>query len=426
MPRPISPPPLKRRRLSPPTAPPSPDTLRIFAWNINGIGPFLPPAQKPITTFFSSTTTSPSPTSGPPKHSLRAFLARHNWPHLLLLQEVHISPTDHATQSAVRRAANPSPPSSSPSLPDPGPTYETHFTLPLHLPNARSSSTPPRRAHHGVLTLIRTDFLHSQKCTLSSPAWDHEGRFSITTTSGIDGWPRLSIWNVYALNGTDYPFRDPVTGEVKGTRHERKREVHALLQEEVRRLEAQGVQVVLAGDMNIARDVRDGWPNLRTRPMEHVVNREDFVGRFFEEGGGKEGLGMMDTFREVNGEEARGYSYRPRGVKWGSSCDRVDYVMVSKGLRGRVREAGILESGQERGPSDHVPVFATLEFGGGVKDGGEGVRTEDSKGHSGGKREADSGREDRSHGSQNDREETQSQGQDGTSRKRSRFSNGVS
>ncbi|KAF2222610.1 hypothetical protein BDZ85DRAFT_130158 [Elsinoe ampelina] len=270
----ISPPPLKRRRLSPPTAPPSPNTLRIFAWNINGIGPFLPPAQKPITTFFTPNT-SLCPSSETPQHSLRAFLARHNYPHLLLLQEVHISSTDHASQSAVRRAANlpPIPTSSSPSFTSPGPTYETHFTLPLPSPNARSTLTPSRRAHHGVLTLIRTDFLSSQQCTLSSPAWDHEGRFSITTTSGLHGWPKLSIWNVYALNGTDYPFRDPVTGRLQGTRHERKRQVHGLLQQEVRRLEAQGVQVVLAGDMNIARDARDGWPSLRTRPVEHVVNR---------------------------------------------------------------------------------------------------------------------------------------------------------
>ena len=41
-----------------------------------------------------------------------------------------------------------------------------------------------------------------------------------------------------------------------------------------------------------------------------------------------------------------------------SSCDRVDFVVVSKKLfdQGGVVESGILDSMEERGPSGHVPL----------------------------------------------------------------------
>src|SRR5258708_40186377 len=53
----------------------------ICSWNVNGIGPLL---QKQL---------SFDPGSLPP---LRALLKRHQWPQLLCLQEVKISPKDTA------------------------------------------------------------------------------------------------------------------------------------------------------------------------------------------------------------------------------------------------------------------------------------------------------------------------------------------
>ncbi|PNS18282.1 DNA-(apurinic or apyrimidinic site) lyase 2 [Sphaceloma murrayae] len=351
MPKDISPPPLKRRRLATTPPVPPPNTLRIFAWNINGIGPFLPETQKRITSFF------PDPSSPEPRaqHSLRAFLRRHSHPHLLLLQEVKIAPSDTHTQSLVRASV---------SSPDPSEHYEAHFTLPSDAHNARGFG----RKLYGVCTLIRADFAREQRATTRTVSWDAEGRFRIVETAGLRGWPRLSVWNVYAVNGTGNDYRDPVTGKVVGTRHDRKLAVHKAMRDEVARLEGQGFAVVLAGDMNVARGLRDGFPALRTRPEQHMVNRRDFEGRFFGDGEG--GLGMCDTFREGSGE--RRYTYFPRGVEWGASCDRVDYVICSKGLKGNVIEAGMLDSEVERGPSDHVPVFGTFDFGKPV-DGDDGV-----------------------------------------------------
>jgi exonuclease III len=72
----------------------------------------------------------------------------------------------------------------------------------------------------------------------------------------------------------------------------------------------------------------------------------------------------VDIFREMYKAEKR-YTYFPRGREWGSSCDRVDYVVVGKRLwdKGIVCQTGILDSEAERGPSDHVPVWVDVNFG---------------------------------------------------------------
>ena len=184
------------------------------------------------------------------------------------------------------------------------------------------------------------------------------------------------VVNVYAVNGTTNDYRDPATGKVVGDRHDRKRIFHSLLRDEIRRYEVRGWDVVVAGDINISRSHMDSFPQLRMGE-EHVRNRADFEDKFLRD------LGMVDTFRFVHGEQ-RGFTYRPRNKPWGAGGDRVDMILVTKGLgaRCRVREAEILDSEEERGPSDHVPLF--VELGVGLDEGaggqgriGTGEQTED-------------------------------------------------
>lgn len=131
----VSPPPLKRLRTRisgspqpphthplsppPPSSPPSisthdvstADSLHIYSWNINGIGPFLPPSSTPpITNFLkpaSAAEPAPPPPPPPPpppsRPSLRPNLKRWEWPRILCLQEVKIAPADAKTQASVRR-----------------------------------------------------------------------------------------------------------------------------------------------------------------------------------------------------------------------------------------------------------------------------------------------------------------------------------
>ena len=127
----------------------------------------------------------------------------------------------------------------------------------------------------------------------------------------------------------------------------------------------------MAGDFNIAPARVDGRPNLRTFPHQHVLNRADFLSKFLgqekqdvEKSRGKEGQQNwqgVDVWRAMN-PDTRRFTYFPRSRDWGSSCDRVDYVIAGKRLwdTGRVTGAGILDSEAERGTSDHVPIWAGI------------------------------------------------------------------
>ncbi|KAI9701224.1 MAG: hypothetical protein M1836_001893 [Candelina mexicana] len=354
--REISPPPTKRRRLSPsttssqePSPPlrpkPPPNHLRIFSWNVNGINPLL---QPPLTTFFNPTSTKPISTT-PPKSPLRAFLARHAYPQILCLQEVKISPKDTATQRSVERAANPSKHPTSIEG-DKGPRYVVKFCLPRDKYNAKGFGGKV----YGVATLIREDFHREWVENIREVEWDLEGRVLVAELKG-----GVRVFNIYAVNGTENVYRCSKTGVVVGTRHDRKR-FHELLLEECMGIERGEGTVVLVGDMNIARDERDGFPNLRLG-KEHVKNRKDFNGKFFDDD--ERGLGAVDVFRHLHGDE-RKFTYYPRGGNFGESCDRVDLVIVSRALvdEETVVGADILNTPLERGHSDHVPLSVNLDM----------------------------------------------------------------
>lgn len=176
------------------------------------------------------------------------------------------------------------------------------------------------------------------------------------------------------VNGTDLPYKNE-TGQIDGTRHDRKLRVHSLLQAECRALESEGKRVILAGDMNIARTPQDGHPSLRTLPKQHCLNRADFERRFFHVSGSQmaatrlledeketgHGLDMIDTFRDLHKTRA-GYTYYPRGKPFGSSCDRVDMILASRTLLEQLAAAGMHATPLDRGSSDHVPLYATFNF----------------------------------------------------------------
>ena len=372
----ISPPPLKRRRLASPlkplaiSAPPrpiqplQPDQFRIFAWNINGIGPFLQPSIK---TFFSPAKTfppgSPSTWPTPAPASFHRCLERWRYPQILCLQEVHISPTDTATRRAVQKTVEHR---------DETKCYTAYFSLPRDEYNAKGLRG--QRKVHGVCTFVRKDI--AKGCVTSRPEWDLEGRVLVSKFPALS----LVVINVYAPNGTLLRYYSPATGVESGTRHDFKRTFHTSLASLVSHYQKPdtNLRVVIAGDLNIARHSIDGFPNHR-QGIDHVASRRDFELKFMD---CVNGLGMRDTFREIWGQEQK-FSYRPRNVEWGQSGDRVDLILISRDNRGRseqdgedvfrrdeledVRnrkarlvEADILDDEDERGPSDHVPLYVTI------------------------------------------------------------------
>ncbi|MCJ1336619.1 hypothetical protein MMC09_001897 [Bachmanniomyces sp. S44760] len=373
----ISPPPVKRRRLEneencssdclqqdtqstkiPSLAPSlilrpittlSSTDLRIFSWNINGISTFLQPS---ISSFF--------PPSGSHSHSsqqqdarnLHACLGRWKWPQIVCLQEVKIARKDIKTQAALSHAV-------AGKHRDPKEhRYSAIFSLPRDPHNARGLKGNGKI--YGVCTLLRSDFCRQEGIDVDGHDirevdWDLEGRVLIVEMP----LRKLAVINVYAVNGTENPYRNPGTGEIIGNRHHRKRDFHTCLKREVEAYEGRGWKVVVAGDMNVARAREDGFPGIRLG-KDHAISRADFETKFMNEGGG---LGMKDTFREVHRDERR-YSYRPRGMIWGESCDRVDTILLSKGFeKSALAEADILDDELERGPSDHCPLYVTLKDG---------------------------------------------------------------
>ncbi len=352
----VSPPPLKRRRLSstplasqlpPPIQliPPSRtssaliETLLIYSWNINGVQSFLPPTTPPITKFFAPSSRPKNKLCQP---SLRACLRRWGWPHVVFLQEVKISPSDTQTPDLLRRAINPP----RDAVGEPVTTshcYDADFCL----PRDRYNATGFGGRVYGVCTLIRQDIAPDAK--IKTVDWDLEGRVQIVELPSSG----LVLFNIYAVNGTTNDYRDSDTGKVIGNRHDRKKAFHSLLANHVRHYEQNGWHVIIAGDINISRTSIDSFPQLRMG-ADHVANRADFEEKFIK------GLGMLDTFRLLHGER-RKYSYRPRIKPWGAGGDRVDMILATKGLKEAVKGADVLDSELERGPSDHVPLFLEIQ-----------------------------------------------------------------
>lgn len=249
------------------------------------------------------------------------------------------------------------------------------MTLPTDTHNTRGFG----RKVYGVCTIVRKDFADKYVERMRGVGWDAEGRFSVTETKAANNLPKLAIFNIYLVNGTDYEYRDSISGQITGTRHDRKLAVHRLLSDECRDLMAAGFQIVIAGDCNIARASIDGHPQLRTFPYQHNVSRQDFEVRYsstspverptneeVKEVSGesikaRQGLGMVDTFRTLH-PEGKEYSYYPRGVPFGSSCNRVDMILCSNFLAASCRQAGILATPDDRGTSDHIPIHAGFKF----------------------------------------------------------------
>lgn len=414
MDREISPPPPKRQKLARDTTVDmalntNKRHLAVFSWNVNGIQSFLPPTTAPITTFFKPLAHQSLQTAGRTEHvpftnPLRAFLKRHGWPEVLFLQEVKISPSDQKTPAALRSTVNTSLGGQD------TPNSQTKYRIDLNLPRDKFNARGFGGKVYGVGTLVREDFASRHVSCIRHADWDLEGRVTIVelclglsdpTSAFVTQVPPpgpspLALINVYAVNGTTNPYRSLDTGKISGTRHDHKLAFHRRLRDECLALERCGFQVVIAGDLNIARGTLDGWPKLRTYPAQHCLNRADFNALFFGAGDNARAEAYLehhpkdqprgqqptdgdalhdsstapspsffdgvDVFRALHGKK-RKYSYHPRsGEAWGSSCDRVDLIITSKSLHEteRVMATDILDSPQERGTSDHVPLWVKI------------------------------------------------------------------
>jgi exodeoxyribonuclease-3 len=274
--------------------------MRIVSWNVQSLVPWL------------------SQRAG-----LRAQVDALGCPDVLCLQEVRIRAHDEPLAEQAR------------SLVD---GYRGDVAL---CRDSRNVTFRGGRAY-GVATYVRAELSSSA----ASPSWDREGRVLVTAFPAL----RLSVLNLYAVNGTAKPYVDSDSGELRGDRHEYKRRFQWQVLELARDLREAG-DVVLAGDWNVARAAIDVTPRLRTE-APHARARAELDEAFTRDG-------WVDVFR-VAKPEARAYTWFGRTRGGGLDAARVDYFVVNAEAKHRVVDVGILDAPGLRPRSDHAPLFLDL------------------------------------------------------------------
>ncbi|KAI0092842.1 Endonuclease/exonuclease/phosphatase [Irpex rosettiformis] len=300
---------------------PSQRSTTILSWNIETPVPFFVlPTKK--------TGSLPNHAKARPHH-LRELVARHDYPDFLCLQEVLARLSDVDWIADLGRAVNG-------RIRDRGPKYTPYMSL--------NRSTRGQR-HFGTVTFAK----HPESIErYREVEWDSEGRVVILEMKS--GW---ALVNVYALNGSEAPWKDPTGEGLPKSRNERKREFNRLLLKECQEMQKRGLRLVLIGDFNISLTALDCYPRLRME-YPHMLARKEFNEKFIP------GANVVDIFREVHGD-CLVFSWFAKGKPQGADCARVDYALVERTLISRVLETGYLEDSGERAHSDHAPVWLALQ-----------------------------------------------------------------
>ena len=180
--------------------------------------------------------------------------------------------------------------------------------------------------------------LHIRRELLDTPAFAHPD-FDMETRMVQVAVGNLVLASVYVPNGgKDYAAK---IGFLQG------------LVAWARALEAEGRDVVLCGDINIAHREVDVHPRER---------RADVIGQRQEERDLFDALlgdSLVDVGRKMDPDNERLYSWWPpwrdmrkRNIGW-----RIDYLLASKAIADCVTECRVLA---DVGTSDHAPVMLTL------------------------------------------------------------------
>ena len=124
-----------------------------------------------------------------------------------------------------------------------------------------------------------------------------------------------------------------------------------------------GKPVVYCGDLNVANEPIDLWGNHAANSLAsgYTPEERDSFKRLLLGPIGDGGAGLVDTFREAHGADAKAFTYfsyragaRPRNRGW-----RIDYALVSESLRGEVHDAFIRG---DVGGSDHCPIGVVVKL----------------------------------------------------------------
>jgi exodeoxyribonuclease-3 len=296
-------------------------TLRIVSWNIDGV-------ERALDVPSSARRTRMKPAVAA-RVALTDLHRTLGGPDILALQETRIRSTDAALIARLEQAL---------------PGYVCGHSL---CRDAINVTFRGGRAY-GVATFVRAELAPQW---LERPEWDREGRLVAFEL------PRLNLFvaNVYAVNGTDKTYFDPISGEPIGDRHAFKRQFQSRLLDYVRAARERGLNLILLGDWNVSRAAIDTHPRLRTE-APHAAARQSLNEVFIPT------LDLEDVFRTRN-PESRAYTWFNRvAARYGRlDAARVDYALVSRTLATDVTRADIQQDQALHLGSDHAPI--TLELG---------------------------------------------------------------
>jgi exodeoxyribonuclease-3 len=173
---------------------------------------------------------------------------------------------------------------------------------------------------------------------LGWPDLDAEGRY-LEARFGS-----LSVISLYLPSGTSGDERQAVKMDFLGR-----------FSEHLRALRASGREAVICGDLNIAHKPVD-LKNWRSNQKNSGFLPEEraWLDHVFDE------LGFVDAFRVVNQEPAQYTWWSNRGQAWAKNVGwRLDYQVVTPGLRERVRAARIYKAKRF---SDHAPLIMDYDL----------------------------------------------------------------
>lgn len=206
----------------------------------------------------------------------------------------------------------------------------------LRYPNDYWSSAV-RKGYSGVATFCKSEPARVET-TIGFEEYEKEGRIVVTEH------PHFLLYNIYFPNGG--------SGE---ERHQFKQVFLGRLLQHLKKKLAEGKEIIVVGDYNIAHAPIDIYDPVRLAKESGFLPEERaWMDQFFE-------AGFIDTFRHFHPGEAQRYSWwsyrefaRVSNRGW-----RIDYISVSKGLEKFLVAADVWDDVEG---SDHCPVILDLDF----------------------------------------------------------------
>lgn len=123
----------------------------------------------------------------------------------------------------------------------------------------------------------------------------------------------------------------------------------------LKELRGNGREYIICGDWNIAHTKKDikNWRG-NQKNSGFLPEERDWMTELFSE------AGYVDAFREVNQEDEQYTWWSNRGAAWEKNVGwRIDYQVISEGLRDSVRDASIYK---RKRFSDHAPLIMDYDF----------------------------------------------------------------